>query len=58
MAKKSEPINDEDLERLKASVQAKVTQYKLLLNDKIAKFEEMYSSALLMINRDQQIIKN
>ena len=35
-----------------------MTQYKLLLNDKIARFEEMYSTALLMINRDSQIIKN
>ena len=39
-------------------VQEKVTQYKVLLNDKSALFEEMYSNALLMINRDKQIIKN
>ena len=36
----------------------KVTEYKLLLNDKGVLFEEMYSKALLLINRDQQIIKN
>jgi len=35
-----------------------VTQYKLLLNDKSALFEEMYCKAMLMINRDKQIIKN
>lgn len=28
------------------------------MNDKAALFEEMYTKALLMINRDQQIIKN
>ena len=58
LSKRSEPIDDEELAKLKAAVQAKVTQYKLLLNDKIARFEEMYSTALLMINRDSQIIKN
>lgn len=30
----------------------------MLLNDKGALFEEMYSKALLLINRDAQIIKN
>lgn len=39
-------------------MQKKVTEYKLLLNDKGALFEEMYSKALLLINRDAQIIKN
>ena len=43
---------------LKVTVQKKVTEHKLLLNDKGVLFEEMYSKALLMINRDQQIIKN
>ena len=37
---------------LKQTVQKKVTEYKLLLNDKSALFEEMYSKALLLINRD------
>ena len=44
--------------QLKGEVLLKVTQYKLLLNDKSAFFEEMYSNALVMINRDKQIIKN
>ena len=35
-----------------------MTQYKVLLNDKSALFEEMYEVALIMINRDKQIIKN
>ena len=43
---------------MKATVQKKVTEYKLCLNDKAALFEEMYSKALLMINRDEQIIHN
>jgi len=51
-------ITDEETEALKASVQSKVTQYKTLLNDQGALFEEMYSNALVMINRDKQIIKN
>ena len=54
----SDKISDEELNHLKRAVQAKVGEYKLLLNDKSALFEEMYSEALLMINRDQQIIKN
>ena len=55
---KTEEIQDEELNQLKLTVQKKVTEYKLLLNDKGALFEEMYSKALVMINRDQQIIKN
>ena len=55
---KTDEIQDEELNLLKLTVQKKVTEYKLLLNDKGALFEEMYSKALLMINRDQQIIKN
>ena len=51
-------ITDEEVEQLRAEVQQKVTQYKLLLNDKSALYEEMYCSALTMINRDKQIIKN
>jgi predicted nucleic acid-binding Zn-ribbon protein len=51
-------ISDEEVEQLRAEVQQKVTQYKMLLNDKSALYEEMYSSALTMINRDKQIIKN
>lgn len=46
------------MNQLKETVQQKVTEYKLLLNDKAAQYEEMYSKALLLINRDQQIIKN
>ena len=51
-------ITDDEVDQLRAEVQQKVTQYKLLLNDKSALYEEMYSSALTMINRDKQIIKN
>ena len=43
---------------MKEVVQEKVTQFKLLLNDKSALYEEMHSKAFLMINRDQQIIEN
>ena len=43
---------------MKEAVQEKVTQFKLLLNDKSALYEEMHSKAFLMINRDQQIIEN
>lgn len=46
------------MERIKKEVLSKVTQYKLLLNDKSALFEEMYSNALMLINRDKQIIQN
>lgn len=55
---KTEEIQDEELNQLKLTVQKKVTEHKLLLNDKGVLFEELYSKALLMINRDQQIIKN
>ena len=58
MSQKTEEIQDEELNLLKQTVQMKVTQHKLLLNDKGTLFEEMYSKALLMVNRDQQIIKN
>lgn len=51
-------ITDDEVDNLKDSVNQKVTQYKLLLNDKNALFEEMHSKALLMINRDRQIIAN
>ena len=37
---------------MKLTVEQRVTEHKLLLNDKSALFEEMYSKALLMINRD------
>ena len=40
------------------TVQKKVTEYKLRLNDKAACFEEMYAKALLLINSDKQIIEN
>lgn len=40
------------MNQLKITVQKKVTEHKLLLNDKGVLFEEMYSKALLMINRD------
>lgn len=36
----------------------KVTTFKLLLNDKAALYEEMYSNALVLVNRDKQIIQN
>lgn len=51
-------IDDEQLEGLKLTVQKKVTEYKLRLNDKAACFEEMYAKALLLINSDKQIIEN
>jgi hypothetical protein len=51
-------IDDEELLNLKDKMHNKVTHYKLLMNDKAALFEEMHSKALLMINRDQQIIQN
>lgn len=51
-------ISDEELESLKAALSQKVTEYKLLLNDKSALFEEMYSNALMMINRNKQIVSN
>jgi hypothetical protein len=43
---------------LKDKMHKKVTEYKLMMNDKAALFEEMHSQALIMINRDQQIIQN
>ena len=51
-------IPDEELKKLKETVQAKVTEFKILLNKKASLFEEMYSNALVMINRDKQIVKN
>ena len=57
-SQKTEEIQDEELNLLMPTVLMKVTQHKLLLNDKGTLFEEMYSKALLMVNRDQQIIKN
>jgi len=49
-------INDEELNKLKQRVQSKVSQYKILLNDKSALFEEMHANAVILINRDKQII--
>ena len=43
---------------MKETVQAKMNHHKILLNDKAALFEKMYSQAHIMINRDKQIIKN
>ncbi len=56
--KENDHISDDEVSKLKQEVQTKVTQYKVLLNDKSALFEEMYEVALIMINRDKQIIKN
>jgi hypothetical protein len=50
---KKDNISNEEVEKIKLEVSQKVTQYKLLLNDKSALFEEMYSNALVMINRDK-----
>lgn len=50
---KQRNISDAEVERIKKEVSSKVTQYKLLLNDKSALFEEMYSNALMLINRDK-----
>ena len=58
MTDQQKPIDDDRLQDLKDKVTAKMTTYKLLMNDKAALFEEMYSKALLMINRDKQIIQN
>ena len=58
MAESQAPINDDKLNKLRDTVQQKVTQYKLALNDKSALFEDMYCKAQTMINRDQQIVKN
>ena len=58
MADQQQPIDDEELLNLKDTMHSKVTNYKLLMNDKAALFEEMHSKALLMINRDKQIIQN
>lgn len=35
-----------------------MTEFKVLMNDKAALFEEMYSNALILLNRDKQIILN
>jgi len=43
---------------LKETVQAKMNHHKILLNDKAALFEKMYSQAHIMINRDKQIVIN
>ena len=53
MTEQQQKINDEDLAELKKTVDSKVTQFKLLLNQKSALFEEMYQKALIMINRDK-----
>lgn len=58
MNDQQQPIDDEELLKLKDKMHQKVTNYKLLMNDKAALFEEMHSKALIMINRDQQIIQN
>jgi chromosome segregation ATPase len=58
MSEQPSKIDDEQLEGLKQTVQKKVTEYKLRLNDKAALFEEMYAKALLLINSDAQIIQN
>ena len=49
-------ITDEEVEVLKAKVNKKMTELKVLMNDKAALFEEMYSNALILLNRDKQII--
>lgn len=49
----TQALDDAQLNELKLAVAEKTTQYKLLLNDKAALFEEMYSNAILLINRDQ-----
>ena len=51
-------ITDEEVEVLKAKVNQKMTEFKVLMNDKAALFEEMYSNALVLLNRDKQIIQN
>jgi hypothetical protein len=58
MKEQTQGIDDEELLALKDTMQKKVTQYQLMMNDKAALFEEMHSKALIMINRDQQIIQN
>ena len=50
---KQSSISDEELSTLKQRVQTKVSQYKILLNDKSALFEEMHANAVMMINRDK-----
>jgi hypothetical protein len=52
LGEQQERIEDDELAALKQTVEQRVTQHKLLLNDKSALFEEMYSKALLMINGD------
>lgn len=56
--KNTKGITDQEVQKIKDAVHSKFTQYRVLLNDKSALFEEMYSGALLMINRDKQIVKN
>lgn len=51
-------ISEDQLSQLKKKVEEKVIQYRLLLNDKSALYEDLYSNSLILINRDQQIIKN
>ena len=58
MNDQQQPIDDDQLMQIKDKVEKKATQYKLLMNDKAALFEEMHSKAILMINRDKQIIQN
>lgn len=58
MREQQSPIDDKELNLLKVTVQTKVTEYKVLLNDKQAFFEEMYLNASLLINRDLQIVEN
>lgn len=58
VSQQAKAIENEELVELKQRVDSKVTNYKLLLNEKSAQFEEMYSKALVMIQRDQQIIQN
>jgi chromosome segregation ATPase len=43
---------------LKKTVLDKFSQYNILVNEKSELFEEMHQKALIMINRDQQILKN
>ena len=58
MNDQQQTIEDDELLMLKDRMHKKVTEYKLMMNDKAALFEEMHSQALIMINRDQQIIQN
>jgi hypothetical protein len=51
-------ISEDELSQLKLKVEDKVNHYKILLNDKSALYEDLYSNSIILINRDQQIIKN